>query len=87
MWKKDEGESEKTARGAGLYIFEKAAGEAMPGALPEEATPNPKGPRSAWKQKRAGISPGRRLFNKDYEVIILIEEKKLLSVHLLINIK
>ncbi len=37
----------------------------MPGALPEEATLNPIGPRLAWKQERAGISPGRRLFNKE----------------------
>ncbi len=73
MWKKDEGESEKTARGAGLYTFEKAAGEAMPGALPEEATPNPKGPRSAWKQERAGISPGRRLFFINYIYFLIIE--------------
>ncbi len=63
MWKKDERESGKTARGAGLYTFEKAAGGAMPGTLPEEATPNPTGPRLAWKQERASISPGRRLFN------------------------
>ena len=62
MWKKDEGESEKTARGAGLYTFEKAAGGAMPDALPKETAPNPKGPRLAWKQERARISPGRRLF-------------------------
>ena len=62
MWKKDEGTSEKTARGAGLYTLEKAAGGAMPGALPEEATPNPTGPRLAWKQERARISPRRRLF-------------------------
>ena len=55
-------ESGKTARGAGLYTWEKAAGGAMPGALPEEATLNPTGPRLAWKQERAGISPGRRLF-------------------------
>lgn len=41
MWKKDEGKREKTARGADLYIFEKAAGEAMSGALSEEATLNP----------------------------------------------
>ena len=64
MWKKDEGRSEKTARGAGLYILEKAAGGAMLGTLPEEATPNPTGPRLARKQERAGISPGRRLFIK-----------------------
>ena len=62
MWKKDEGRSGKTARGAGLYSLKKAAGGAMPGALPEEATPNPTGPRLAWKQERAGISPGRRLY-------------------------
>lgn len=47
MWKKDEGTSGKTARGAGLYIWEKAAGGAMPGTLPEEATLNPTGPRLA----------------------------------------
>ncbi len=68
MWKKDERESWKTARGAGLYSLEKAAGGAMPGALPEEATPNPTGPRLAWKQERASISPRRRLF---YKYIIL----------------
>ena len=61
IWKKDEGESGKTARGAGLYTLEKAAGGAMLGALPEEATLNPKGPRLAWKQERADISPRRRL--------------------------
>ena len=37
MCKKEEGKSGKTARGAGLYTLEKAAGGAMPGALPEEA--------------------------------------------------
>ena len=63
MWKKDEGESEKTAKSAGLYTFEKAAGGAMPDALPEEAASNPKGPRLAWKLERVGISPGRRLFS------------------------
>ena len=62
MWKKDKGESEKTARGAGLYTFEKAAGGAMPGALPKEAALNPIGRRLAWKQERAVISPRRRLF-------------------------
>ena len=62
MWKKDEGGSGKTASGAGLYTLEKAAGRAMLGALPEEATLNPKGPRLAWKQERADISPRRRLF-------------------------
>ena len=67
MWKKDEGESEKTARGAGFYTFEKAAGGAMPDALPEEATLNPIGRRLAWKQERAVISPGRSLL-----IIILI---------------
>ena len=61
MGKRDERTSGKTARGAGLYSLEKAAG-AMQGALPEEATLNPTGPRIAWKQERAGISPGRRLF-------------------------
>ena len=60
MWKKDEG-SEKTASAIGLYTLEKAAGGAMPGTLPEEATLNPKGPRLAWKQERADISPRRRL--------------------------
>ncbi len=64
MWKKDEGRSGKTARGAGLYSLKKAAGGAMPGALPEEATPNPTGPRLAWKQARVRISPGRRLLIK-----------------------
>ena len=49
MWKKDEGESEKTARGAGLYTLEKAAGGAIPSALPEEAALNPTGRRLAWK--------------------------------------
>ena len=63
MWKKDKG-SGKTARGAGLYTLEKAAGGAMPGALPEEATLNPTEPRLAWKQERAGISPRRRLLIK-----------------------
>ncbi len=77
MWKKDEGESGKTARGAGLYTLEKAAGRAMPGALPEEATLNPTGPRLAWKQERAGISSGRRLLFKyfllkEYNYINLI---------------
>ena len=62
MWKKDEGESEKTASGAGLYTFEKAASGAMPGALPKEAALNPIGRRSAWKQERADISPRRSLF-------------------------
>ena len=33
----------------------------MPGALPEKATLNSTRPRLAWKQERAGISPGRRL--------------------------
>ncbi len=66
LWKKDEWESGKTARGAGLYTFEKAAGGAIPGALPENATPNPMGPRLAWKQERAGISPRRRLLFKLY---------------------
>ena len=70
MWKKDEGESEKTARGAGLYTFEKAAGGAMPGALPEGDTLNPIGRRLAWKQERANISPRRSLFiiNKLYSI-------------------
>lgn len=62
MWKKDEGESEKTARGASFYTFEKAAGGAMPGALPEEATLNPIGRRLTRKQERADISPRRSLF-------------------------
>ncbi len=62
MWKKDEEGGGKTASGAGLYTSEKAAGGAMPGALPEEATLNPTGPRLAWKQERARISPRRRLF-------------------------
>ena len=62
MWKKDEGGCGKTARGVGLYTLEKAAGGAMLGGLPEEATPNPKGPRLAWKQERVRISPRRRLF-------------------------
>ncbi len=44
----------------------------MPGALPEEATPNPIGPPLAWKQERAGISPGRRLLIKILIIIILI---------------
>lgn len=52
MWKKDEGGCGKTARATALYTLEKAAGGAMPGALPEEATLNPKGPRLAWKQER-----------------------------------
>ena len=55
---------EKTARGAGLYTFEKAAGGAIPGALPKEAALNPIGRRLAWKQERAVISPRRRLLNK-----------------------
>ena len=33
----------------------------MLGALPKEVTLNLKGPRLAWKQKRADISPRRRL--------------------------
>lgn len=49
MWKKDKGGSGKIASGVGLYILKKVAGEAMPGALPEEVTPNPTGPRLAWK--------------------------------------
>ena len=49
MWKKDEGGSEKIARGAGLYTFEKAAGGAMSGALLKEAALNPIGRRLAWK--------------------------------------
>ena len=57
MWKKDDKGSGKTASGTGLYIFEKAAGGAMRGALPEEAALNPIGWRLAWKQERAGISP------------------------------
>ncbi len=65
MWKKDEEGGGKTASGAGLYTSEKAAGGAMPGALPEEATLNPTGPRLAWKQERARISPRRRLFFKN----------------------
>ena len=63
MWKKDEEKSGKTASGVGLYTLEKAAGGAMPGALPEEAALNPTGPRLAWKQERAGISPRRRLLS------------------------
>ena len=47
MGKKDEGESGKTASGAGLYTLEKAAGEVMPSALPEKATLDPIGPRLA----------------------------------------
>ena len=62
MWKKDE-RSGKTVRDAGLYTLEKAAGGAMPDALPEEATLNPTGRRLAWKQERAGISPRRSLWN------------------------
>ena len=62
MWKKDEGKSGKSEGCRSLYL-EKAAGGAMPGALPEEAKLNPIGPRLAWKQERAGISPRRRLFN------------------------
>ncbi len=72
MWKKDEGGSGKTARGAGVYILEKAAGGAMLGALPEEATLNPKGPCLAWKQERADISPGRRLLKKSEIILIFI---------------
>ena len=66
MWKKDEGGSGKAARGAGLYTLEKAAGGAMLCALPKEATLNPKGPRLAWKQERADISPRRRLLRNIY---------------------
>ncbi len=69
MWKKDEEGSGKTASGAGLYTLEKAAGGAMPGALPEETTLNPTGPRLAWKQERAGISPRRRLLFKIFKII------------------
>ena len=57
MWKKDEGGCGKTARAAGLYTLEKAAGEAMSGALPEEATLNPKGPLVSPSPKIA--YPGR----------------------------
>ena len=64
MWKKDEGKGEKTASGAGLYTFEKAAGEAIPDALLKEAALNPIGRRLAWKQERAGISPRRSLLIK-----------------------
>ena len=64
MWKKDDEGSGKTARGAGLYTFEKAAGGAMPGALPKEAALNPTRSRLAWKQERAVISPRRILFFK-----------------------
>ncbi len=44
MWKKGEGKWENRERCRSLYL-EKAAGGAMPGALPEEAAPNPTGPR------------------------------------------
>ena len=37
MWKKDEGGSGKTASGAGLYSWEKAAGEAVPRPCPKRA--------------------------------------------------
>ncbi len=57
-------------RGVQVFISgRKAAGEAMPGALPEETTPNPTGPRLAWKQERAGISPRRRLLFKIFKII------------------
>ena len=59
-WKKDEGSFRKTAKGAGIYTWEKAAGEAMPGALPEEATLNLTGWRLAG---RGGISPRRSLWD------------------------
>ena len=56
MWKNDEEESGKIARSAGLYTLEKAAGGAIPGALPEKAALNPMGWRLAWKPERARIS-------------------------------
>jgi len=60
MWKKDEGMWENRERCGSLYL-EKAAGGAMPGALPEGATPNPTGPRLGWKQERATLLPSPRL--------------------------
>ena len=65
MWKKDEGENKKTASGANLYTFEKTAGGAMPDALLKEAALNPIRRGLARKQKRAIISPRRRLFNNN----------------------
>ena len=62
---------EKTASGAGLYTFEKAAGGAMPGTLPEEAALNPIGQRLTWKQERAVISPRRRLLFKKLLLLLL----------------
>ena len=56
MWKKDEGQWERSERCRSLYL-EKAAGGAMHGALPEGAAPNPTGPRLDWKRERAALSP------------------------------
>ncbi len=56
MWKKDKGKWENSERCRSLYL-EKAAGRAMPGALPKGATPNPTGTRLNWKQERATVLP------------------------------
>jgi len=58
-----------------LYL-EKAASGAMQGALPGTSAPNPMGRHLAWKQERAALSPGRRLFSLEID-------KWSLRVHLL----
>ena len=60
---KTKGTWENSERCRSLYL-EKAAGGATPAALPEEAAPNLTGSRLGWKQKRAALSPRRRLFLK-----------------------
>ncbi len=57
MWEKDE---DKVGEQRAVQVFipwEKAAGEAMHGALPEGAAPWP-------GQERAALSPSARLYNK-----------------------
>jgi len=57
-----EGEGKPARDGWSLY-FDKAAGPPQHRALPERGAPNPTGSTLGWKQERARISPGRRLFN------------------------
>ena len=45
----------------GALYLEKAAGEVMQGALPEEVTPNPIRTRLGWKQETAPLSPSSPL--------------------------
>ena len=51
-------------RGRVLYTSHKAATEPRQGALPEGAAPNLKRSPPRWKQEKAPVSPGRRLFIK-----------------------